>query len=97
MPRDKASTLRPVPTRKVSDWNQRIASTEQGVDQNCGHLSFLKGAVIGNGTNDVGKGWRDEYMLTGAERRQRELLRRHTVEQGMSTFTRDEFRNKGDY
>jgi len=48
-------------------------------------LSFLEGATVGGGTNDMG--CEDYYSYDSDTWRARANLRRHTVDQGMSTWS----------
>lgn len=66
------------------NWDSRMASTEQGAQQNCGELSYLAGAQ--------GSGQRDSmYQAPVSEWPDIERLRRHSVDSGSSTFTREDF------
>lgn len=90
------------PTRRdMSMWDKQVASTEQGAQQGCADgLTYLKGAVTGDGTFDMDVKNNDMYAPMGAVssddwrdnyRKKRNLLR-HTVEQGgLSTWCKDEF------
>ena len=83
-------------TVQRSIYDPEIASTEAGAtDANYSDLSYLSGAIVDGGTNDMGyrggaglAAWdvvenADEWK-TRLERQER--LRRHTIEQGGSTW-----------
>lgn len=91
-----------IKTIKRSDYDPRILSEDTGerYTPDCSDLSFLAGAA---GSNDMGyrggdfgpfglaepaDAWRTRY-----ERKER--LRRHTVDQGMSTFAFPKDKSRG--
>ena len=84
MPKPRVTTnSRQYKTPKdATHWTSTSEAESIGSEQNLNKLSYLYGAVCDGGTNDMGVD--GENYSYSPERRK---LRRHTVEQGSSTFS----------
>jgi hypothetical protein len=80
-----------------SIWDESRTSPNIGTDQDCAeHLSYLAGSV-GSGDADMAQSDGMYGPMTMRYGRMERILRKHTVDQGLSTFTKDEFRKNGGY
>jgi hypothetical protein len=96
MPKPTINDARTRATVKRSAFDPEFGSADAQSSQSPDYrnLSFLSGATVGDGTNDMGcdanerygpfayaeSDWEENYRKT-------RNLRRHTTEQGMSTFS----------
>lgn len=74
-------------TKDTSHWKPSTEAESIGSNQDLNSLGFLYGATVDGGSSDMGCNRGMNWSFDPAAHEARHKLRRHTIEQGMSTFS----------